>query len=208
MITRRELISEIVERGLREAYLRAQPWVDIKDYNFKEDTEETPFYDRYYLPMEVQSQILDDIVEALNAHTTCDSYGDLIKNALINGGYKDVYKPLVEGGSPCRQAEKTLPLKDIIGEENANKAIELIDSITKFYTTYYEQHMIRGSVFSYPTSNKDTVIKYWKSKGKDITIDDSVYKQGKDSDIYDYSYNDYIRGECQNKDDEDYEEDN
>ena len=35
MITRKELISEIVERGLREAYLRAQPWVDIKDYNFK-----------------------------------------------------------------------------------------------------------------------------------------------------------------------------
>jgi hypothetical protein len=110
MITRKKLISEIVERGLREAYLRAQPWVDIKDYNFKEDTEEPPFYDRYYLPMEVQSQILDDIVEALNAHTTCDSYGDLIKDALTNGGYKTVYKPLIEGGDPCRRYEKTPPL--------------------------------------------------------------------------------------------------
>lgn len=209
MKTRKELMDSLIEEGIKEAYLRAQPPVDIFQVNWEEyekDTlkEEYPFYDRYYLPMEIQSQILDDIVSALNASNDMDVYGELILAYLEKGGHKEVYKPLIEGGSPCRNYEDTPKLEELIGKENAEKTFELIKECMKFYNSRYEENRIRSSVFQYPTSNAEKVKEYWEKMGQPIEIDDSVYKNHYGD--WEYSAKEYINGKVTIEDDEDFYE--
>ena len=205
MQTRKELMDSLIEEGIKEAYLRAQPSVDISQVNWEEYEkdplkEEYPFYDRYYLPMEIQSQILDDITLALNASNDMDVYGELILTYLEKGGHKEVYKPLIEGGNPCRSYEDTPKLEELIGKENTEKAFELIKECIKFYSSHYEENRIRSSVFQYPTSNAEKVKEYWEKMGRPIDIDDSVYKNHYGD--WEYSAKEYINGKVTIEDDD------
>lgn len=209
MKSRRELIDSLIEEGIREAYLRAQPSVDLSQVNWEEYEkdplkEEYPFYDRYYLPMPIQTQILDDITSALNASNDMDVYGELILSYLEKGGHKEVYKPLIEGGSPCRRYEDTPKLEEVIGKESAKKAFELIRECIRFYNSHYEENRIRSSVFQYPTSNAEKVKEYWEKMGQPIEIDDSVYKNRYGD--WEYSAKDYINGKVTIEDDEEFYE--
>lgn len=211
MKTRKELMNSLIEEGIKEAYLRAQPPVDISQVNWEEYEkdplkEEYPLYDRHYLPIEIQSQILDDIISTLNASNDIDVYGELILSYLEKGGHKEVYKPLVEGGSPCRSYENTPKLEELIGKENAEKAFELIKECMRFYNSRYEENRIRSSVFQYPTSNAEKVKEYWEKMGQPIEIDDSVYKNHYGD--WDYSAKEYINGKVTIEDEEDFYENN
>jgi hypothetical protein len=91
---------------------------------------------------------------------------ELVKDYLINGGTKDKY--IKEEGYPgYRGYEKVPPLKDFIGEEHANKAIELIDECNNFYNPDREETSFRFEVSNYgPSQCLEAVRKYWGDKEK------------------------------------------
>ena len=95
---------------------------------------------------------------------------DVILRDLKEGGLIDGWDDKLD----CRGAEHTKPLKEIIGEDNANKVIKLIEGFRDFYRFDHEESSFNFTMYlgCGPTSNPKTVIDYWKSQGVDITIDE------------------------------------
>ena len=115
---------------------------------------------------------------------------EFLLDCLKEGSYRTVYKPLIEGGEKCKQAEKIGPISTIIGEENTNKVIEYIESVKNFYHFDREQetfnfHICLGCS---PTSNADTVKEYWKSQGIDIEINETQLTEDEYWEIDEYGH--------------------
>jgi len=194
-ITRREILSEACDRMVREMYMRAQPSVDINIYidKFKSgelDPEKDRVYDWHYLPMEIQSQIVQDYLNAYGANDWLKRACEFLFELFKDGGRRIVYEDIFNTGEKVRSSEKTETLNELIGNENAEKVYKLMHDFLGFYRTNMDEHAIRGAIFKCPTSNPKTVIEKW---GPDFKIDDSVYKGYNDED-WDYSYKDYYDG--------------
>lgn len=194
-ITRREILGEACDRMIREMYMRAQPAVDINIYidkfkNGELDPEKDHVYDWHYLPMEVQSQIVQDYLNAYAANDWLKKACEFLFELFKEGGRRTVYEDIFNTGEKVRSSEKTETLDELIGGENAEKVYKLMEDFMGFYRTNMDEHTIRGAIFKCPTSNPKTVIEKW---GPDFKIDDSVYKGYNDED-WDYSYKDYYDG--------------
>ena len=194
-ITRREILGEACERMIREMYMRAQPSVDINIYidKFKSgelDPDKDHVYDWHYLPMEIQSQIVQDYLNAYGANDWLKRACEFLFELFKEGGRRTVYEDIFKTGEKVRSSEKTETLDKLIGNENAEKVYKLMNDFLGFYRTNIDEHTIRGAIFKCPTSNPKSVIEKW---GPDFKIDDSVYK-GYDDEDWDYSYKDYYDG--------------
>lgn len=175
--------------------MRAQPSVDINIYidKFKSgelDPEKDRVYDWHYLPMEIQSQIVQDYLNAYGANDWLKRACEFLFELFKDGGRRIVYEDIFNTGEKVRSSEKTETLDELIGNENAEKVYKLMHDFLGFYRTNMDEHAIRGAIFKCPTSNPKTVIEKW---GPDFKIDDSVYKGYNDED-WDYSYKDYYDG--------------
>lgn len=194
-ISRREILGEACDRMIREMYMRAQPSVDINIYidKFKSgelDPEKDCVYDWHYLPMEVQSQIVQDYLNAYGANDWLKRACEFLLELFKEGGRRTIYEDIFNTGEAVRSSEQTEKLDELIGNENAEKVYKLIEDFLGFYRTNMDEHIIRAAIFKCPTSNPKTVIEKW---GPDFKIDDSVYK-GYDDEDWDYSYKDYYDG--------------
>ena len=166
----------------------------------KIDESETPVYNRYYLSHDEFKYITEKYIDAYGLRESWTSNIDLVKEYLEKGGSKDKYieEYTDEHGNyhpGYKSYEKVQPIKEsikniIARSENSEffsqeQLDKLASAITKKVLDNINicQHFYRfdhdGSNFMYnvalgpsPTSNKQTVIDYWKKQGVDIDIVD------------------------------------
>ena len=198
MLDRDQVIRKAYTECMAEMYAKAQPSADY--YQLLEDAKngkigkDEKVYERYYLSYEEFIYIRDKYIKAYGLQATWKSNIEVLEDYLINGGTKDKYieSRTDENGHyhpGYRGYEKVAPiaeqikriLESDIGEDNAtnkicNKITEtVLNTITnckEFYRFDREESDFNCSVAlgASPTSNKETVIEYWKSQGKDIEI--------------------------------------
>lgn len=186
-ISRNGLLSEAIERCLSEMYDKAQPsvsWEELKQlsregvYNDKNS-----FIDQHYLSQDEYIEIIDKYIYAYNLKNPFQGNCDLVIEYLTKGGMKDKYIPqhTDEKGHwhpRYRSYEETPKLADVIGEENAQKCIELITECKNFYNKNSMEVSFRMSVMNYsPSSNIETVREFWKEKDESVIIREKVYNE-------------------------------
>jgi hypothetical protein len=194
MLDRDVILQQAIDNCYEEMYQKAQPSANYKELIEKiksgelKDSSEDPLYKKYYLSQEEFEYIRNKYKEAYNIKSVWKNNIELLESYLTEGGTKDKYIPsrMDEDGyihPGYRSYEKVKPLVNQIEELIGNK--ELAESITKliinnitdckeYYRFDREENSFDWQVAlgCAPTSNKEEVIKYWKSQGKDITIED------------------------------------
>ena len=162
-----------------------------------ENPGEPPIHSRYYLSMDEFVYIRDKYIKMYRLENLWVSNVNFLKQNFTEGGYKDVYIPekIDENGNihPGYRATEDVPnLKDVflnvldkemhfgnalrepIAEKLYNVVLETIDNYRDFYRFDREEEKFGYAVAlgASPTSNKNTVIEYWKTQGVDIEIKD------------------------------------
>ena len=171
-----DLLTEAIKGCLRQMYRKAQPPADFD--NLPEDFD----YRRHYLPNKAYKVIEDYFINTYSLANDFPSYCSLLENYLTEGGPKKVYIKK-EGEPGYKGYEKSPKLSEVIGEDNTKKVLELIHNCKEFYNSNHRESQFRFNVMNYsPTSNKQEVIDYWKSQGKEIEIKD--YDDGYDYERY------------------------
>ena len=179
MLDEKEIMQEAIDRCMREMYAKSQPVGDWDKY--LEDAREGRIgkdervYERHFLCHNQFLYILNKYKKAYGflEHWTSDC--DLLIRDLTEGGLKDIYVEGKNGYPGYRSAEKTPKLKDLIGEENSEKVINLIKDIRNFYRfdRNEETFSFNVSLGASPCSNAETVREYWKYQGIDVEIDET-----------------------------------
>lgn len=190
---RREMLSRAVTDCMREMYAKAQPSIDYDELIKKvksgevEDTNENPVYNRHYLSMQEFDYIREKWAEAYGLKPTWKPNIELLESYLNEGGSKDKYIPermdkhgLVHPG--YRSYEKVKPLvdqlADLVGEEKAKSAYKIVmDTINECKDFYsfdreYSDFCCSVALGASPTSNPNTVIKYWAERGITVEIEE------------------------------------
>lgn len=180
MITRKKILSEAYDRLLRDLYEHSVPKVDFDEMvrmakNGEEDPKH-PFYTQHFLPDEIFMDIYGEYEAAYGIKSLWRDYVDTVLEYLKNGGPKHPFKRDEFG---FKQYDISPKLEDVIGKDNAEKVYSLINNCKDFYKFDGDESTFKFSVFlgSGPTSNKDTVIEYWKSKGVNVEIDEEKMKR-------------------------------
>lgn len=169
-----DIEKEAINRCLAELYYFAQPSVENLEETVKEeDNKDHPFYRKHYLSQEALEYIVNKYTTMYNIKNDFVRHCDIIIDDLENGYTVDKYIEPKDGSPGYRGYEKKASLASEIGEDNANKAIEAIKSRRNFYRFDRDYERFKFTLYNYaPTSNKQDVIDYWKSQGKDIEIID------------------------------------
>ena len=96
------------------------------------------------------------------------------KDYLLKGGHRDTYIEGKDGMPGYRGSEETLPITSFLNKEDSDKIAKLLDDCTNFYRFDRNYDGVSSSISlgPSPTCNKESVINYWKTQGKDITIED------------------------------------
>ena len=194
MLDRNVIIKRAIEECLEEMYSKAQPSASYKELIEKAkskeiiDNSEDRVLDRYYLSQEEFEYIKNKYSEAYGFEPKWKEYIEILEEYLKKGGNKDKYIPstMEEDGSihpGYRSYEKVKPLKEQLKEiihddKKLDKVVNVVMSTIKDCKDYYrfdrtqeifDFHICLGAS---PTTNKDTVKKYWESQGKHIEIED------------------------------------
>jgi len=200
MLTRKEVLNKAVHDCYKEMYAKAQPPADwdqiIKEFEEGKRDKDERVYEQHYLSQEEYMYIVDKYLEAYNITPQWKDDVSIVEEYLTKGGSKDKYIPdqfdedgnLVECGH--RGYENVAPLKEQIlaimkdfdcsdaatevAENIYNKVMEIIATCKDFYRFDNEDSSFRiaCALGASPTSNPETVKKYWKEKtGEDIQIE-------------------------------------
>lgn len=176
-VDRDTVFDEFFMNCMQEMYKWSQPFLDFKKYynELKETNKIDKFlYEHHYLSHKNFLIIKEHYLDIYNLKPYWREYCEVIKNYLFKGGRKDIYIKPKDGSPGYRSSEKTLPVSSFLNEEDTNKLYELLDNCANFYRLDKRYNDAEFSIClgCSPTSNKQSVIDYWKSKGKDITIED------------------------------------
>ena len=185
-----KIINDCLLNCFQEMYKWAQPSLDFKDFYKKLQNHEiiedrdSPTYEHHYLSHNNFTKIKDHYLTIYNLKPYWKEHCEVIKDYLFKGGYRDIFIEPEDGRPGYRSSEKTLPVSSFLSKEDTEKLSALLDDCSNFYRLdrAYNEANIAICLGCSPTCNKQSVIDYWKSKGKDITIEDF--------DIYDKIYGD------------------
>lgn len=188
-MNRRDMMSQAIHDCLREMYAKAQPSIDYDELIKKvksgevEDSNENPVYNRHYLSMQEFDYIREKWAEAYGFKPTWKPNIELLESYLKEGGTKDKYIPdrMDKTGfvhPSYRSYEKIKPLidqfTDIVGQEKAQEVYKVmmntINECKNFYAfdREYNDFCCAIALGASPTSNPNTVIKYWKEHGVEM----------------------------------------
>lgn len=178
-------------RCLKEMYERAQPSVNLDDLlkehfnRLKQGLEAEQFYDRYFLSYEECKYVLDKYVHHWYLEDPWERYLDLIINDAQEKHIRDKWIPerIDEFGNThpgYSGYEDVPPLKEIIGEDAANKVVAFLNERKNFYRRNIDENAFRAQICLgiSPSSNDESVKRYWKEKGCNLDID--LRKHGAD----------------------------
>lgn len=176
-LSRNEIISEAIYKCYKEMYKMAQPSVDfdqiIEDIKSGKIKSDEPVYEHYYLSSDNYTYIINMYLNAYGLVSEWDDDINAVINYLKDGGLYDVYVKGTDDKPGYKDYEHTPKISDVIGKDNADIVLDLISKCKNFYIRNGDENTFRINVMnSSPTSNKQTVIDYWKSQGKDIEIKD------------------------------------
>lgn len=217
MLNRDNIIQRAVHECLEEMYAKAQPSADYKELIEKVktgeiiDTHENPVYDRHYLSREEFEYIRNKYVDAYDFKPHWRDNIEWLERYLLEGGTKDKFIPetMEEDGSThpgYRSYEKVKPLKEqlkdvIHDDKQLNKVFDIVMNTIKGCKDYYRFDQ-GNEIFNYhvclgasPTSNKETVKKYWESQGKTIEFEDRNPLLFWDKEYYGSEFEDYFEEE-------------
>lgn len=193
MIDRDSIIKQAHHDCMRELYAKAQPSANYDELiegvknGTIEDSSKNPLYERYYLSYEEFFYILNKYCKAYGIEESWQDNLDIVRNYFAGEGYEDVF---VEGRideegykHPGYRSAKQVPhIKNAIankyGEDIASDISDMIfayiDKCKDYYRFDREESNFRASIAlgASPTSNKQTVIDYWKNKGVEVVIED------------------------------------
>lgn len=197
-MTRSDILGQALKECMREMYSKAQPPADydkyVKQVQSGEITDERPYiYQRHYLSDKEAHYIVDKYIDTYRFKNEWISNIDLLlkdlKNGCIVDKYIDDYTDSNGNTHPgYRGYDNRAPLKERISdilkqsgtaenglsEKICEEVFDYIENRRNFYRFDREENQFNYSIFlgSCPTSNKQAVIDYWKSQGKDIEIVD------------------------------------
>jgi hypothetical protein len=175
MLNRDQIIKVAATRCLTEMYDKAQPRADYCDYLEKMKTGEIgrdeQIKNRHYLGRNQFLYILEKHKIAFRCVNDWKNNIDLLIEFLKDGGLKDCWIYNKDGG--YRSAEITPTLYELIGDENAEKVINLIEDLKKFYKFDKDEEKFLEALNDSPISDANAVKEYWASKGISIEIDET-----------------------------------
>lgn len=197
MLTRDKIIEQAYHECMSEMYAKAQPSADfnqlLKDAKVGKISKDEKVYERYYLSQEEFKYILNKYKKAYNIKSKWEDYVEIIENYLNEGGTKDKYieactdkngnyhpgyrgyenvPPLIKQIKECLKNHK-IDYNSLANELNS-LTLNTIKDCKDFYRFDREENSFHFSIAlgPSPTSNKDTVIEYWKNQGVEINIQD------------------------------------
>ena len=198
MLDRDSILNRAYDECMTEMYAKAQPSADyhqliqdVKDGKIHDDAI-NPIYNRHYLSEAEFKYILDKYVTAYGLSDPWVGNMNLLKSYFCGEGMKDVWVKDDEADGHGRRSVEKVPhitdnilekLKPYIADASTryevtrnltNEILSYIDNCRDFYHHGRDEVRFRSSVAlgCSPTSNKDTVISYWKEHGIDVNIID------------------------------------
>lgn len=192
-MTRDDIMKQAIHNCMKEMYFKAQPSVDYdaliekKKAKLIVDTHEDPIYNRYYLSQEEFEYIREKYITAYGFKSTWKHNVKLVEEYLINGGTKNKYIPSKKDSTgivhPGYRSYEKVPslikqLTDILGEDKSKEVCNIVINNIKNCKDYYrfdwDENTFNFAIAlgASPTSNKETVIKYWEEHGSPIEIVD------------------------------------
>lgn len=154
MYNQETINTEIVLRCLDELYQASQPSI-----SWEEAAKEKDMYQHHYLSNEEYKYITDKYIDIYRLNSEFDSHCDILIRDMVHGYYTSKeFKP---------------SLKETLGEDTINTIVDFINERKNFYKFDFDLNRFKYQMMNYsPTSNKETVLKYWEEQGKPITIED------------------------------------
>lgn len=223
MLSREKVLTKAYTDCMEELYQKSQPSASYIDYvtlyRKGELTDKDRIYERHYLPQSEYEYIVDKYVSAYGMAKKWDDYMDTAIEYLNEGATKDKWIEEREdetGFHPgYRGYEKLKDIATIFEDTlNANKdksnaeiaetlrelVIQRLNDCKNFYRFDREEDDFKASVAlgASPTSNPETVRKYWKEKGVELEFVEKDPDTLWERDYYGDAYDDYLK-ECENE---------
>lgn len=162
---RNDVLAEATRKCLDTLYRLSTPpitWKNLLKLSKQDESgEKTMWQDHYYIPAELKHRIIE--------------------------WYKDAYKVESEWTDDIELLKKYLevhpfgnrkPLEEVVGGDKVEEVLGVIDECEGFYGRDRDSSTFEWTMFNLgPTTNADTVKEYWKSYGKEITIDEKKYQE-------------------------------
>lgn len=201
-VSRREFLAELCEECMRELYRRAQPMADwdnlVAEYQAGKIGKDERVYERHYVSQEEFEYVLQKYAEVFKLKEQWRPYIEVLEEYLNKGGSKDKYypdrkdkdgfvhpgyrgykevPPLKEHIRKIMKAYDNSPEAEKVADKICKKVMSLIKDCKDFYKFDREESQFGATIAlgASPTSNKETVIKWWKDNyNQDITIEDRI----------------------------------
>lgn len=172
-MNRKKIIERAIEECLNEMYIRSQPSITLEELkDLYKQYPDKQWYDYFYINQKESEDIIEGYIIAYNIRSEFHHHMELVRNYLKDGGTKDKYIKPSDGSPGYRGYEKTPKLSDLIGEEAAQHALNLIDECNNFYNYNHEESGFRFNVMNLsPNCNIKTV----RENNPDITIYERKY---------------------------------
>ena len=218
MLSREKVLTKAYTDCMEELYQKSQPsasYIDyVKQYRKGELTDNDRIYERHYLPQSEYEYIVDKYVSAYGMEKKWDDYMETAIEYLNEGATKDKWIEEREdetGYHPgYRGYEKLKDIATIFEDTlNANKGksnaeiaetlrelvIQRLNDCKNFYRFDREEGDFKASVAlgASPTSNPETVRKYWKEKGVELEFVEKDPNTLWERDYYGDAYDDYVK---------------
>lgn len=223
ILSRRDMMKRAYNECLTEMYAKAQPYADfntlieeVKNGNIKDDPHD-PVYNRYYLSYEEFHYILEKYNRIYGFTEQFTSDIEIVEDYFNGKGRKDVWIPdrIDNDGfkHPGYRSSEEVPhindnIKKILSQyidnsdhinyisnDISNLVFEYLDNCKNYYRFDIEEQSFNASVAlgCSPTSNKETVIEYWKNKNHKIEIEDRNPLLFYEMDEYGENFEEYMK---------------
>ena len=218
MLSREKVLTKAYTDCMEELYQKSQPsasYIDyVTQYRKGELTDKDRIYERHYLPQSEYEYIVDKYVSAYGMAKKWDDYMDTAIEYLNEGATKDKWIKEHEdetGYHPgYRGYEKLKDIATIFEDTlNANKGksnaeiaetlkelvVQRLNDCKNFYCFDREEGDFKASIAlgASPTSNPETVRKYWKEKGVELEFVEKDPNTLWERDYYGDAYDDYLK---------------
>lgn len=186
-ISRNKVVAKAAWECLKMMYQKGYPSIDLdaenkrmrEDPEYKAQEEKYPLYKRCYLPQKAYKDIQEAFSHAYRLEPELKETVECLKG-YFKKPYVDVWKK-DEGEVGHREIEVAEPMP-----EDVQKVVEkYFDMATEFFRWDGDLQSFAFSVMNYgPTSNRETVEKYYRENGQpDFTIpEDSTWDDDDEED--------------------------
>ena len=163
-----------------EMYAKSTPsgdWAQmVQDAQDGKIAKDEKVYERHYLSEEDYKEIVDKYLDAYRVKSEWRDDVGVVEDFLANGGSEEVYDDETNQKEYVKIPTLKEDLSKIVDEGLVDEVYDCvmrkIDKCKNHYRFNSEESAFRFEVAlgPSPTSNKQTVIDYWKEKGIDVEL--------------------------------------